>query len=193
MNEQMQEEESIFPEAEIKIARFWPRLGAYLLDSIIISLVTLPVTYLNVTSWKMPAFFILTAVIELAYKPFMEYQYGATLGKMAVGISVTGHNFEKVTLKEELKRVSFYLIPGILQSIFTLRIYFNSAFNSISNFNEYNQFVVSLNPATVWVVVIVFILFIADILVFLSNEQNQSLHDIYAGTYVIEKPRATIY
>src|SRR5450432_4047859 len=171
------EEKSIIPEADIVFARFWTRFAAYLLDSIIISIVILPVTYMNVTSWKLATFFILTSVIELAYKPFMEYRYGATLGKMAVGIKVLGHFFGKVTLAEELKRVSFYLIPGILQSIFTLRIYFN----------EYNQLVVALNPATVWVVVIVLILLIADILVLLSNEENRALHDIYAGTYVIEK------
>ena len=181
------EEKSIIPEADIVFARFWTRFAAYLLDSIIISIVILPVTYMNVTSWKLATFFIPTSVIELAYKPFMEYRYGATLGKMAVGIKVLGHFFGKVTLAEELKRVSFYLIPGILQSIFTLRIYFNDAFNRITNFNEYNQLVVALNPATVWVVVIVLILLIADILVLLSNEENRALHDIYAGTYVIEK------
>jgi uncharacterized RDD family membrane protein YckC len=35
--------------------------------------------------------------------------------------------------------------------------------------------------------VIVLILFIADVMVFFSNPENRSLHDIYAGTYVIEK------
>ena len=181
------EEKSIIPEADIVFARFWTRFAAYLMDSIIISIVILPVTYMNVTSWKLATFFILTSVVELAYKPFMEFRYGATLGKMAVGIRVVGHFFGKVTRAEELKRVSFYLIPGILQSIFTLRIYFNDAFNRITNFNEYNQLVVALNPATVWVVVIVLILLIADILVLLSNEENRALHDIYAGTYVVEK------
>jgi|SRR5450432_166990 uncharacterized RDD family membrane protein YckC len=187
MNETQQEEESIFPETEIVFAKFWTRLGAYLIDSIIISVVTLPVTYINVTSWKLASFFILTSLVELAYKPFMEFKFGATLGKMAVHIRVVGNQFEKVTLTEELKRVSFYLIPGILQSIFTLRIYFNDTLKTITNFNEYNQYVVALNPATVWVVVIVLILFIADVMVFFSNPENRSLHDIYAGTYVIEK------
>ena len=181
------EEKSIIPEADIVYAKFWTRFAAYLLDSIFVSIVILPVTFLNVTSWKLATFFMLTSVVELAYKPFMEYRYGATLGKMVVGIKVVGHFFEKVTLAEELRRVSFYLIPGILQSIFTFRIYFNDRFKTITNINEYNQLVVALNPATVWVVVIVFILFVADILVLLSNEQNRALHDIYAGTYVVEK------
>jgi uncharacterized RDD family membrane protein YckC len=181
------EGKSMIPEADIVFAKFWTRFAAYLLDSMIISIITLPVTYMNVTHWKLTPFFILTAVVELAYKPFMEYRYGATLGKMAVGIKVVGHFLGKVSLAEELKRVSFYLIPAILQFVFTLRIYFNEAFKRITNFNEYNQLVVALNPATFWIVVIVLILLIADVLVLLSNGENRALHDIYAGTYVVEK------
>lgn len=188
MNESETEEgKSMIPEADIVFAKFWTRFAAYLLDSMIISIITLPVTYMNVTHWKLTVFFILTSVVELGYKPFMEYRYGATLGKMAVGIRVAGHFFGSVTLAEELKRVSFYLIPATLQFVFTLRIYFNEAFKRITNFNEYNQLVVALNPATFWLVVIVLILFIADVLVLISNEQNRALHDIYAGTYVVEK------
>src|SRR5882762_10600036 len=95
------EEESIIPEADIVFAKFWTRFAAYLLDSIFVSIVILPVTYMNVTSWKLATLFILTSVVELAYKPFMEYRYGGTLGKMVVGIKVVGHSFEKVTLAEE--------------------------------------------------------------------------------------------
>src|ERR1700712_5415747 len=97
------QEKSMIPEADIVFAKFWTRFAAYLLDSMIISVITLPVTYLNVTHWKLTIFFILTSVVELAYKPFMEYRYGATLGKMGVGIRVAGRFFGKVTLAEELK------------------------------------------------------------------------------------------
>ena len=192
MNEPKREEETIFPEAEIVFAKFWPRLGAYLLDGMIVTVVTLPIAYLNVTSWKLTALFIFTSILELSYKPFMEYQFGATLGKMAAGIQVVGRQFEKVSLSEEIKRVSFYLFPGALQALFALRIYFKTEFGSITRFNEYNQYVLEMNPAAVWLVVIVFILFIADLIVFLSNENHRSLHDLYAGTYVIEKLKATI-
>ncbi len=61
----------------------------------------------------------------------MEYRYGATLGKMAVGIKVVGHQFQKVTLQEELRRVSFYLVPSIIQQILTLKFYFSDQLDSI--------------------------------------------------------------
>ena len=77
----------------------------------------------------------------------MEYEYGATLGKMAVGIKVVGHQFQKVTLKEELRRVSFYIVPNIIQQVLTLKVYFSDQLNSIKHYKDYNDFIVSTNPA----------------------------------------------
>jgi uncharacterized RDD family membrane protein YckC len=182
-------EESIFPEADIKFAAFWPRLGAMFLDGLILAIITLPVTYLNITLWKIPYLFILTSLPAIIYKPFMEYQYGATLGKMALGLKVVGHSYEKVTLNEELRRVSFYLVPGILQQILTAGVYFSSGFRSISNYQEFNQEIVRSNPSINWLNIIVSILLVADCIAFFSSNQRRSLHDIYAGTYVIESPR----
>ena len=79
------QDESIFPEMDIRFAKFWARFGALLIDGILILIVTVPVTFYNVTHWKTPLFFILTSLVTIIYKPFMEYRFGATLGKMAVG------------------------------------------------------------------------------------------------------------
>ena len=62
---------------------FWERLIAYLLDALIVSAVGMPIAYFNVTSWKSFAILIVATSIGIAYKPFMEYHYGATIGKMA--------------------------------------------------------------------------------------------------------------
>src|SRR5450755_3907233 len=148
MNETLTEEELLFPEAEIKFATFLSRFGAFFLDGIIILVITLPITILNVMTWKIPYLFVLTSLIAIAYKPFMEYRFGATVGKMAARLRVVGHSFGKVTLKEELSRVSFYLIPQILQQTLTFTVYLSNSF--------------------------------------FSNYQRRALHDVYAGTYVIE-------
>jgi uncharacterized RDD family membrane protein YckC len=182
-------EESIFPELEIKFARFGARFGAALLDGLVLGLVTVPITYFNVITWKMPALFILTSLFTIFYKPFMEYQYGATLGKMAVGILVVGNQFQKVTLNEELRRVSFYLVPTTIQQLMTVKIYFSGDLKKIENYSDYNNYITFSNPALIWLNVIVFFLLVADCITLLTNEQNRSLHDLYAGTYVIEKDR----
>jgi hypothetical protein len=106
---------------------------------------------------------------------------------MAVGIQVVGNQFQKVTLKEELRRVSFYLVPGIIQQILTLKVYFSNQLDSIRQYKDYNDYIVSTNPALYILNIIVIVLFAADTITFFSNDQNRSLHDLYAGTYVIEK------
>src|SRR4051794_33511203 len=120
----------MFPEAEIIFAKFWSRFGAMLIDGLITIVIVLTVTYFNVIQWKIPLVYIVTSVLTIVYKPFMEYQYGATLGKMAMGIKVVGHQFQKVTLNEELRRVSFYIVPNIIQQVLTLNIYFSHQIDS---------------------------------------------------------------
>ncbi|HEY2347595.1 MAG TPA: RDD family protein [Puia sp.] len=188
MNESLDNDEPMFPESEIVFAKFWVRFGAMLIDGLITIIIVLPVTYFNVIQWKIPWVYILTSLITIIYKPFMEYQFGATLGKMAVGIKVVGHQFEKVTLQEELRRVSFYIVPNIIQQVLTLNFYFSHQIDSIQNYKDYNNFIVSSNPALYILNIIVVVLFIIDCITFFSNMQNRSLHDLYAGTYVIEKP-----
>jgi uncharacterized RDD family membrane protein YckC len=186
MNESEPNEDFLLPESEIKFSNFWNRFGASMLDGILIIFVTMPLTYMNVTRWKIPALFILSSLIGITYKPFMEYRYGATFGKMALHLRVVGRSFGKVTLQEELRRVSFYLIPEILQQIMTFHIYFTASFLSIRHFQDYNELVIMSNPGIYWLNGIVFSLGVADCITFLLSPQRRALHDLYAGTYVIE-------
>jgi hypothetical protein len=98
-----------------------------------------------------------------------------------------GHQFQKVTLKEELRRVSFYIVPNIIQQVLTLNFYFSDQLNSIQHYKDYNDFIVSTNPALYILNIIVIVLLVVDTITFFSSDQNRSLHDLYAGTYVIEK------
>lgn len=189
MNEISPDENSIFPEVDIIYSTFWDRFGAFLLDGFIVAVVTLPLTYFNVTIWKIPWLFVLMGVFTVGYKPFLEYRYGATWGKMMVGLQVIGHDFGKITLKEELRRVSFYLVPAILEHLFTLVVYYSAAFRSINSYNDFNRYLISANPAVLWIDVIVFALILADTITFFVTRPNRSLHDMYAGTYVIERIR----
>lgn len=189
MNDESLNEESIFPEADIVYSKFWDRFGALLLDGCIVLALTLPASYFNVTVWKIPSLYVLIGLVTIFYKPVMECRFGATLGKMIVGLLVVGRDFEKVTISEELKRVSFYLFPAILQHIITLPLYFSTAFNTINNYKEFNRQVSVSNPSLLWINGIVFVLFIADTVAFFVNQPNRALHDVYAGTNVIVRKR----
>lgn len=182
----MPDDESLFPEADIMYSTFWNRVGASLIDGFILILISQPAIYFNITSWKIPSVFLLISLLTILYKPFLEYRYGATFGKMAVGLRVVGHDFGKITLNEELRRVSFYLVPSILQHILSLSVYYSTAFQSITGYREFNRYLVSSNPANLWINGIVLILLLADCVTFFSTRPGRFLHDIYAGTNVIE-------
>jgi uncharacterized RDD family membrane protein YckC len=189
MDQSPSDKNSLFPEADIRFASFGSRFGATLLDGFILSGIILPITYFNVITWKIPYLFIITALTEIAYKPFLEYRYGATLGKMAVGIEVLGHQFQRVSFNEEMKRVSFYIVPSFLQFILSVRIYFSPEFLTVKNYNDFNQFIIDSNPSTLLLGGLVFVIGIADCVTFFLNNQRRSLHDLYADTYVVEKVR----
>lgn len=187
MHEVKPDEDSIFPEADIRYSTFWERLGASLLDGFIMLALTMPPAYFNITNWKIPSIYILIGLFTVLYKPFLEYRYGATWGKMIVGIQVVGHNFEKITLQEELRRVSFYLVPSILQHVLTLVSYYSSVFLTTNNYQEFNSYIISANPSILWLNGMVIVLAVVDTITFLSTNPNRALHDMYAGTYVIER------
>jgi hypothetical protein len=86
-----------------------------------------------------------------------------------------------------MRRVSFYMVPAILQFVLTVRNYFSTEFISVKNYNDFNQYLISSNPATLLLGGIVFFLGVADCLTFFLNNQRRALHDLYAGTYVVEK------
>jgi uncharacterized RDD family membrane protein YckC len=189
MNDESLNEESIFPEADIVYSKFWDRFGAFLLDGCIVLAITLPVSYFNVIVWKIPSLYVLIGLVTMSYKPFMECRFGATFGKMIVRLEVVGRNFEKITISEEIKRVSFYLFPAILQHIITLPLYLSKSFDTISDYREFNHYVSLNNPSLHWITGIVIVLLIADTISFFVNQPNRALHDVYAGTNVIEKSR----
>jgi len=188
MNYQNEHQESLFPKTEYRMASFGQRLAASMIDGMLVAGVMLCLTYLNIKFWKSGILFIMYSLVTIAYKPWMEYRWGATLGKMALAIRVVGSGFQRVTLKEELRRVSFYLVPNILSVVLTLSTYFGGAIMGISSFDEYNRQIVAINPALQWLNVIVVFIAIADCFTLLFNDQNHSLHDLYAGTSVIIDP-----
>jgi uncharacterized RDD family membrane protein YckC len=182
-------EETIFPEADIIYSKFWDRLGACLLDGCIVIFITIPVSYFNITTWKIPSLYLVVSLVSIFYKPFLECRFGATLGKMIVGLEVVGHDFGKIDVSSEIKRVSFYLFPAVLQHIISLPFYFSATFDSIYNYREFNGLIAAGSPSLLWISGIVLVLFISDTVAFFVNQPNRALHDVYADTYVIERRR----
>ena len=173
--------------SNVKYGGFWVRFGALLLDGLILAPISIGLNYFNITSWKSSLLLVLITVIGTAYKPFMEFTYGATFGKMALKLKVTNTNFEKANLMEILLRNVFHIAPQVVTLLISVgSIYNNSDFESVSSWSEYTGFVqqFSVMQYTSYASGIITII---DAIVLITDEQKRSLHDRIGGTLVIDQ------
>lgn len=165
---------------------FWKRFAAVIIDGVILAPITIGINYFNVSSWKSSLILTVVTLITMCYKPIMEILYGATWGKMAVGIKVTNLDFEKADVKEILLRNSFQLVPQLITLIITIGLYNSDGFESVSGFGEYSAF--SQGSAMLQVINVGSgLLTIIDAIILAADPQKRSLHDKVGGTLVVDK------
>jgi uncharacterized RDD family membrane protein YckC len=169
----------------VQYGGFWPRLGALILDGLVMVPVSFGVTYFNITTWKSPLLLILLMLVSLAYKPVMEYVYGATLGKMALNLKVVNLEFERADLNAILMRNIFHIVPPLFSLYFTTRVYADPDFESITGFMQYSTFLNNF-PYLRIVNVISGLITIVDAIFLIVDQQRRSLHDRIGSTYVIQ-------
>src|SRR5687767_7279656 len=88
----------------VKFGGFWLRLGALIIDTVILAPISFGVMFFNITSWKSPLLLIIFSLIAVGYKPAMERYYGATLGKMALKLRVVNLQLQPANLTEIVMR-----------------------------------------------------------------------------------------
>lgn len=171
-------------EPSVAYGGFWRRFAAVMLDGLILSPVNYGLVVLNILYWKSPLVYIIAFVISLLYKPFMEARWGATVGKMAAGIRVVDTNYMKADLNAVLLRNIFNIVPALITLVVTIPFIFSEDFRELESFMEYSQIIASYSILTV-VNGLSGILGLTDLIMMLSDERRQSLHDRIGKTFVI--------
>lgn len=174
------------PKIEVKYGRFWSRFGATILDSLVLLPISFGINYFNIISWKNVFVLVALELVTIAYKPFMEATYGATLGKMALNLKVVNLEYEQASLAQILMRNIFHLVPSIISLFFTVMIYADPEFESISGFMEYSAFARSYGALGV-ISSLSAVVTVIDGIVMIADEKSRSLHDKIGGTYVIDR------
>ncbi len=172
---------------KITYGAFWPRLGALFIDGLIIAPFSVGLTYLNAVQLKSIPFLILLTIIGAAYKPFCEYNYGATPGKMVLKLKVVNLDYEKANLTEVILRNIFGIIPTLLGLILTISFYHTNDFANLNGFIEYSASLGQI-PGINYVNWVTYSSLILDLIFLLSDKQKRSLHDRIGSTYVISQP-----
>jgi uncharacterized RDD family membrane protein YckC len=165
-------------------AGFWERVGASLIDGV----VYLPVIGINAYNlyWlKSLPLQLITTLVLLAYKPFMEYRYGASLGKMALKIKVIGKDSDQLTIQQAVIRHLPTALGQILSAITAILLFMNSDFQSASSMFE----VAALQNAVMSPIpnYLISTFYLVSCITVAFSASKQAIHDMMAGTFCIKQ------
>jgi uncharacterized RDD family membrane protein YckC len=172
-------------------AGFWKRFGAAIVDTLVFIpfMVVFHFTQ-GLSILSAMATIVVSSLLFSAYTVYFHYKFGATLGKMAVGIKITFPDGSKIGLKQALLRSSvdlgfaFFMVLAQVIAITNAdpNIYLNAGFMARA------EYIMPLFPAWYGLVSTVSQLwFWSEFLVLLFNKRKRAIHDFIAGTVVIKQ------
>jgi uncharacterized RDD family membrane protein YckC len=172
-------------------AGFWKRFGAAIVDTLVFIpfMVVFHFTQ-GLSILSAMATIVVSSLLFSAYTVYFHYKFGATFGKMAVGIKITFPDGSKIGLKQALLRSSvdlgfaFFMVLAQVIAITNAdpNIYLNAGFMARA------EYIMPLFPAWYGLVSTVSQLwFWSEFLVLLFNKRKRAIHDFIAGTVVIKQ------
>lgn len=161
-------------------AGIFPRLGAYIVDGILLYAITLVLGMLPIVnvittqalySLSMDLVWLHVGgyVFTLGYYLFFLRKYGATPGKMLFNLKVVMDNGHAVTRSAVLLR---YGVEQCLTTAMILSLYFYSRYPVL-----YHLFIVLMMVLVVWTLVSIYLL--------VARQDRRVVHDLIAGTVVV--------
>ncbi|MES2647008.1 MAG: RDD family protein [Bacteroidota bacterium] len=163
---------------------FFQRFVALFIDGLILSPLAF-IDWYDKTVWKSQLILLLVFVIQVVYKSFFEFKYGATPGKMALKLKVVRKDLFQPGLKEILIRNIFDITFKIVTFVTTLTLFRTTEFLAVTSNAEYQS--LYLNQKNVlWIVVAYLILLIIDGIFLIADKKNRALHDLMGDTLVIK-------
>lgn len=123
------------PTLEPRYAGFWVRVVASILDA----LVLLPVgifTFFSLIYFNSLPLYVLSVIISGLYKPFCEYKFGATLGKMVIDLKVTSEDYQSLSLEQSFIRSSPFLLNTIASILLIFLVFDANTFDKVNGFFE---------------------------------------------------------
>lgn len=181
-NEFNEAEKPIIEKRNIRYAGFWIRVAASFIDFLVLTPIVF-LNYYNILVVKNLPLLFFTILASMLYKPFMEYKYGATLGKMAVSVKVVDYNYAQISLEQAAIRYIPWFINVVISAILTVTLFNTPEFSEVDDFAGIGQATQNL-PFYLYSQVYNFV-FLIFIIVVAFNFKKQGLHDMMAKTYCI--------
>lgn len=158
------------------------RFGAAMLDGLILTPITMGLTYYSLIYAKSYALSLVPSLITLLYKCFMEKNYGATFGKKIIGIKVVTENLQELSYEDVFKRNYYYILAIILVTFNHYILYNTPGLESVTTYMEAMQFQMKLPLTSIIISYMLSLLFCIDCFFMINHERKQTLHDRWAKT-----------
>jgi uncharacterized RDD family membrane protein YckC len=166
------------------LATVHQRFFAYLIDGIFLLPVSVGLLFVNLSVWQSTIVFFLANLILIVYKPFMEFKYKATLGKMVLGLRVGDYEGKQLTLVSAFLRNIFFIGLSVYSTIIHFRLLTTPGKDNISLFNFIEQ--VNTSPESEILNYILLGLFFVEGVVVLADQRRRSPHDMIGKSLVME-------
>jgi len=166
----------------------WPRrLAALILDSLFLGAFLGGLWYVNASSSRSFILFLIPVLIAWLYKPFMEYYYGATLGKMILKIRVVNRQYRLFSFPTSLLRNCLFFIAPLGSIPISYLAFQDPLVMNTEGFAEFSSLLYMAYPQLGIVSGLQLLAVAVDGIFLLVNagRGNLSLKDILAATYVI--------
>jgi uncharacterized RDD family membrane protein YckC len=176
---------------ELQYAGFWRRVAAHLLDSVIIGLTVLILVLLSLGDNSLYLMTIVVpGILEIIYQLYLTTMYGATFGKMAMGIKIVRLDGSPINFAQANLRYMPYLVFGVIGILGSIEAFNNIAIPSIFfeyNWTERSKILQQHQPLWAFLSSGISALFVlADAIALLISKQKLSIHDRMAGTIVVK-------
>lgn len=178
-----------FPRVPVRYAGFGPRLGAGLVDLLVLlPLVGLTIWLIGVSWGAAAASLVLSSVAFVAYNVGMHGAFGHTVGKRVVGIQVRQEDGRRITWGQAWMRSSVdigFAVLSTAASLLALQLLPAVLWESMGLW-ELLKVLDEAEPGWTGTVELLSQLWVwSEVLVVLFNERKRALHDFIAGTVVV--------
>lgn len=176
--------------SELPYSRFWDRVGAALIDFLIM----LPVVGIDYLFGSESRFFQLymlvpVQVLTVFLQIYMVVKYGGTPGKLLVGLRIAKLDGAPVTVKEAVLRYSVVWVMGLAIVAVTIMaaMGMSDADYSSLSYMERSVAISQRAPLIGWISGLMQVWIWGNIITVLANTKRRALHDFIAGTVVLRR------
>ncbi len=181
---------------EPQYAGFRRRVAAHLIDAFAFGLALIAIILITLGNNSLYSLtLVVPGVFSIIYQLYLTTKYGATLGKMVMGIQIVRLDGSPIGFAQAHLRYFPYLILGLISVLGDIEAFNNIPVPSIffeHGLHERTRLLQQYQPTWVLLSTRVGLFFLlADSIALVISKKKLSVHDLIAGTMVIKTDKPT--